>query len=199
MISISIPTNFPRRFRLYWVSRLDIICVSCEVKNFKDQFLESLNYTMQGLNINWVWPNLKKLQWYGFILKRNYNNTNSCSSIHKNLATKNKVIRNKNVAGITLIVTTKAIAITNMIVVVGESFYPSALTELQTHGFWGIAPEVHTDWAMWLGSLFLLLKGGGLLTVFYIKENIHSPGVITLNITFTTFALLLMLAMNSLT
>ena len=48
-----------------------------------------------------------------------------------------------------------------MIVVVGESFYPSALTELQTHGFWGIAPEVHTDWAMWLGSLFLLLKGGG--------------------------------------
>jgi|AntDeeMinimDraft_5_1070356.scaffolds.fasta_scaffold09273_1 uncharacterized membrane protein YphA (DoxX/SURF4 family) len=62
---------------------------------------------------------------------------------------------------ITLVITTTAIIITNMIVVVGESFYPSALTELQTHGFWGIAPEVHTDWGMWLGSLFLLLKGGG--------------------------------------
>lgn len=61
----------------------------------------------------------------------------------------------------TLIITTAAIIITNMIVVLGESFYPSALRELQTYGFWSMAPEIHTDWAMWLGSLFLLLKGGG--------------------------------------
>jgi uncharacterized membrane protein YphA (DoxX/SURF4 family) len=62
---------------------------------------------------------------------------------------------------ITLIITTTAIIITNIIVVLGESFYPSALSDLQTYGFWSMAPEIHTDWAMWLGSLFLLLKGGG--------------------------------------
>ncbi|MDZ7693810.1 MAG: hypothetical protein U5K69_22270 [Balneolaceae bacterium] len=33
--------------------------------------------------------------------------------------------------------------------------------ELSTYGFWSMAHEMRTDWAMWLGSLFLMIKGGG--------------------------------------
>ena len=61
----------------------------------------------------------------------------------------------------TLIITTTAIIITNIFVVFGESFYPSTTRDLETYGFWSMAPEIHTDWAMWLGSVFLLVKGGG--------------------------------------
>lgn len=62
---------------------------------------------------------------------------------------------------ITLIVMSVAIITTKIPILFGESFGPFVLRELDTYGFWSMAHEMRTDFAMWLGSLFLLIKGGG--------------------------------------
>jgi len=56
---------------------------------------------------------------------------------------------------------TVAIVVTKIPIAFGESFGPFHLRELNTYGFWSMAHEIRTDFAMWLGSLFLLIKGGG--------------------------------------
>jgi uncharacterized membrane protein YphA (DoxX/SURF4 family) len=60
-----------------------------------------------------------------------------------------------------LINMTVAIIITKIPIAAGESFGPFVLRELDSYGFWIMAHEMRTDLAMWLGSLFLLMKGGG--------------------------------------
>lgn len=60
-----------------------------------------------------------------------------------------------------LINMTVAIIVTKIPIGFGESFGPFVLRELKTYGFWSMAHEMRTDFAMWLGSLFLLIKGGG--------------------------------------
>jgi uncharacterized membrane protein YphA (DoxX/SURF4 family) len=54
-----------------------------------------------------------------------------------------------------------AIIITKLPILCGESFGPFVLRELKTYGFWSMTHEMRTDFAMWLGCLFLLIKGGG--------------------------------------
>ncbi len=54
-----------------------------------------------------------------------------------------------------------AIVVTKLPIAFGESFGPFVLRELKTYGFWSMAHEMRTDFAMWLGSLFLLIEGGG--------------------------------------
>jgi len=54
-----------------------------------------------------------------------------------------------------------AIIVTKLPIAFGESFGPFILRELKTYGFWSMAHEMRTDLAMWLGSLFLIIKGGG--------------------------------------
>lgn len=54
-----------------------------------------------------------------------------------------------------------AIIVTKIPIGFSESFGPFVLRELSTYGFWSMAHEMRTDWAMWLGSLFLMIKGGG--------------------------------------
>ena len=56
---------------------------------------------------------------------------------------------------------TVAIIVTKIPIAFGESFGPFILRELKTYGFWSMAHEIRTDFAMWLGSLFLIIKGGG--------------------------------------
>ena len=56
---------------------------------------------------------------------------------------------------------TVAIVVTKIPIAFGESFGPFNLRELNTYGFWSMAHAMRTDFAMWLGSLFLLIKGGG--------------------------------------
>tara|TARA_R110002096_G_scaffold415781_1_gene617819 strand:+ start:57 stop:524 length:468 start_codon:yes stop_codon:yes gene_type:complete len=58
-----------------------------------------------------------------------------------------------------------AIIITKIPIAFGESFRPFNLRELSNYGFWSFAHEVRTDLAMWLGSLFLILKGGGFWSI----------------------------------
>lgn len=60
-----------------------------------------------------------------------------------------------------LITMTVAILVTKIPIAMGESFGPFILRELKTYGFWSMAHEIRTDFAMWLGSLFLIIKGGG--------------------------------------
>ncbi len=54
-----------------------------------------------------------------------------------------------------------AIIVTKIPVAFGESFGPFILRDLKTYGFWSMAHEMRTDFAMWLGNIFLLIKGGG--------------------------------------
>ncbi|MDZ7847210.1 MAG: DoxX family protein [Owenweeksia sp.] len=54
-----------------------------------------------------------------------------------------------------------AIIVTKIPIAFAESFDPFHLRELKTYGLWSMAHEMRTDFAMWLGSLFLLIKGGG--------------------------------------
>ncbi|MFW6101267.1 MAG: DoxX family protein [Bacteroidota bacterium] len=56
---------------------------------------------------------------------------------------------------------TVAIVVTKIPIAFGESFGPFVLRDLNTYGFWSMAHEIRTDFAMWLGSLFLIIKGGG--------------------------------------
>lgn len=60
-----------------------------------------------------------------------------------------------------LINMTVAIIVTKIPIAFGESFGPFVLRELKSYGFWSMAHEMRTDFAMWLGSLFLLISGGG--------------------------------------
>jgi uncharacterized membrane protein YphA (DoxX/SURF4 family) len=61
----------------------------------------------------------------------------------------------------TFIIMLLAIVITKIPIAFGESFGPFALRELSSYGFWSMAHEIRTDFAMFLGSLFLMIKGGG--------------------------------------
>ncbi len=56
---------------------------------------------------------------------------------------------------------TVAIVVTKIPIAFGESFGPFVLRDLNTYGFWSMAHEIRTDFAMLLGSLFLLIKGAG--------------------------------------
>ncbi len=65
----------------------------------------------------------------------------------------------------TFIIMTVAIIVTKIPIAFGESFGPFVLRELNSYGVWAMAHEMRTDFAMWLGSLFLMIKGGGAWSV----------------------------------
>src|SRR5438477_10782201 len=54
-----------------------------------------------------------------------------------------------------------AILSTKLPVLLGQGFWMFALPKLERYGFWSMAHEARTDWAMLLGSIFLLLVGAG--------------------------------------
>jgi putative oxidoreductase len=54
-----------------------------------------------------------------------------------------------------------AITVTKIPIALGESFGPFELRDLKIYGFWSMAHEIRNDWSMLLGSIFLLIKGGG--------------------------------------
>ena len=61
----------------------------------------------------------------------------------------------------TISIMSVAIIVTKIPIAFGGSFGPFELVDLEIYGFWSMAHEMRTDFAMWLGSLFLLIKGGG--------------------------------------
>jgi uncharacterized membrane protein YphA (DoxX/SURF4 family) len=60
-----------------------------------------------------------------------------------------------------LVIMVVAIVTTKIPILLGHDLGPFAVRELSTYGFWSMAHEMRTDWAMLLGSLFLILMGGG--------------------------------------
>lgn len=62
---------------------------------------------------------------------------------------------------ITFIIMTVAISVTKILIAFGQSFDSFTLRKFSSYGFWSMAHEIRTDFAMGLGSLFLLIKGGG--------------------------------------
>ncbi|MDZ7660331.1 DoxX family protein [Fodinibius sp.] len=64
-------------------------------------------------------------------------------------------------AFLTFCIMSVAIIVTKIPIAFGASFGPFELRELSNYGFWSMAHEMRTDWAMWLGSIFLMIKGGG--------------------------------------
>ena len=54
-----------------------------------------------------------------------------------------------------------AILTTKIPILVGHGFWGFSLRQLPYYGFWGMAHEARTDFAMLLGSLFLLIVGAG--------------------------------------
>ena len=67
----------------------------------------------------------------------------------------------RGAAIVMLVNMTVAIVVTKIPIALGESFGPFILRSLKTYGFWSMLHEMRTDLAMWLGSLFLFIKGGG--------------------------------------
>lgn len=55
-----------------------------------------------------------------------------------------------------------AIVSTKIPILLGHGFWGFSLRTLPYYGFWGMFHEARTDFAMLLGSIFLLIVGGGL-------------------------------------
>jgi uncharacterized membrane protein YphA (DoxX/SURF4 family) len=54
-----------------------------------------------------------------------------------------------------------AILSTKIPILLGQGFWGFSLRTLPYYGFWGMAHEARTDFAMLLGSIFLLIVGAG--------------------------------------
>lgn len=60
-----------------------------------------------------------------------------------------------------LVIMLVAITTTKIPILLGHGFGPFEVRELAQYGFWSMTYEMRTDWSMLLGSLFLILAGGG--------------------------------------
>ena len=58
-----------------------------------------------------------------------------------------------------------ALISTKLPILLGHGFWRFSLTKLPSYGFWSMAHEARTDFAMLLGSIFLLIVGAGTLSL----------------------------------
>ena len=58
-----------------------------------------------------------------------------------------------------------AILSTKIPILLGHGFWGFSLRNVSYYGFWGMAHEARTDFAMLLGSIFLLIVGAGALSI----------------------------------
>jgi len=61
----------------------------------------------------------------------------------------------------TTVIMIVAIVSTKVPIFLNHEFWGFQLRELSTYGFWSMAHEARTDFSMLLGSLFLIIVGGG--------------------------------------
>lgn len=69
---------------------------------------------------------------------------------------------------------TVSILITKIPILLGHGIWGFTVRHLDFYNFWSFAHETRTDYAMWLGSLFLLIKGAGywsLDKIFFTRQN----------------------------
>ena len=60
---------------------------------------------------------------------------------------------------------TVAILSTKIPILLGHGYWMFSLPKVNQYGFWGMAHEARTDFAMILGSIFLLIVGAGSLSL----------------------------------
>lgn len=58
-----------------------------------------------------------------------------------------------------------AILSTKVPILLGHGFWLFTLPKLPRYGFWSMAHEARVDFCMWLGCLFLILVGAGMLSL----------------------------------
>ena len=58
-----------------------------------------------------------------------------------------------------------AIVSTKVPILLGRGFWLFTLPKLPRYGFWSMAHEARVDFCMWLGCLFLILVGAGMLSL----------------------------------
>ena len=58
-----------------------------------------------------------------------------------------------------------ALISTKLPILLGHGFWRFSLSKLPSYGFWSMAHEARTDFAMLLGSIFLLIVGAGTLSL----------------------------------
>jgi len=77
------------------------------------------------------------------------------------------------VAAIPLIINISvAILSTKIPILLGHGYWRFSLSKLPSYGFWSMVHEARTDFAMLLGSLFLLIVGAGAWSVdAYLKKT----------------------------
>lgn len=69
-----------------------------------------------------------------------------------------------------------AILSTKIPILLGYGFWGFSLRKVAYSGFWGMAHEMRTDWAMLLGSIFLLIVGAGRWSIDYSLRRTAEPG-----------------------
>lgn len=67
----------------------------------------------------------------------------------------------RGAAFVTASIMTVAIITTKIPIWMGEGFGPFVVRDLDVYGFWSMAHAMRTDWAMLLGSIFLIIVGAG--------------------------------------
>lgn len=68
-----------------------------------------------------------------------------------------------------------AILSTKIPILLGYGFWGFSLRTVPYYGFWGMAHEARTDFAMLLGSIFLLIVGAGLWSIDARLSSSRSP------------------------
>ena len=58
-----------------------------------------------------------------------------------------------------------AIVSTKIPILLGHGFWRFGLPTMKSYGFWSMAHEARTDFAMLLGGIFLLIVGAGCLSI----------------------------------
>jgi putative oxidoreductase len=66
-------------------------------------------------------------------------------------------------------------AVVPLLTVMAVAFFTTKLPILQNQGFWSLAHEGRTDFAMILGSLFLLWRGAGAWSLDLLRKSEQPP------------------------
>lgn len=76
----------------------------------------------------------------------------------------------------TAIIMVVAIVSTKLPILLGRGFWGFSVRSLPEYGFWSMAHEMRTDWAMLLGSVFLIIVGAGRWSLDAMVPQSRSPG-----------------------
>ena len=71
-----------------------------------------------------------------------------------------------------------ALVSTKLPILLGHGFWGFSLRQLPEYGFWAMAHEARTDWAMLLGALYLLRVGAGpwsLDALVRVRRGVRTP------------------------